>query len=345
MEEFVDASAIRLYDSTITGRRRTPARKERNMNEYGKKPIACVGTAIVDCVVMGFDAKSVSASGFSAASVELQAGGEALNQSVALRKLGMTPRPVCFFGNDEAALILSSTLEKVQTDLSYVTRPKDGKTPVSIILVDGKGERKSVVTRTGTDFHPEEDLSWMDGCSAISLCSLFRPPFTDSKALLRILTEAKKRDLCVYADTKLPSGKPLKLVDFSEVLPLIDFIFPNEAEAAYYTGCEDPAEAAKVFLRYGVKNVVIKLGSKGCHFRSAEAAVRVKGIPVEAVDSTGAGDSFAAGFITMREEGHGILEALRFANACGAAAATTAGASEGLRDREQVQELLKLADF
>ena len=311
------------------------------MERENEKIIACVGSAIVDCVVKGFGPKTAPLDGYSAGEIELKAGGEALNQSVAFSKLGVRPRTVCYFGNDEASLILSQKLTAVQADLSCVFRSDEGQTPVSVIFVDKDGSRKSVTRRSYYNFHPEADCHWMDGCSAISLCSLFRVPFEDPKALFQLLSEAKRRGLRVYADTKLPFTDKFSLDDFSESLPLIDFIFPNEKEAAFLTGREDPLEAASVFLRYGVSNVIVKLGERGCLCRSGRARIRLAGIKVDAVDSTGAGDAFNAGFITMREEGHGILESLRFANACGALATTKVGASEGLESREQAEALLR----
>ena len=194
--------------------------------------------------------------------------------------------------------------------------------------------------RTAYRFHPEADMRWMEGCSAVSLCSLFRAPFDDPKGLLAVLHEAKGRGLTIYADTKLPYQEAFSLDDFGDCLPLIDYIFPNEKEAAFLSGREDPLEAADVFLRYGVHHVIVKLGERGCLYRSGQALLKLSALPVEAVDSTGAGDSFIAGFITMREEGAGILESLRFANACGAMAATKVGASEGIESREQVMKAL-----
>ncbi|MBR3403916.1 MAG: carbohydrate kinase family protein [Firmicutes bacterium] len=310
------------------------------MEQRSKKVIACAGTAIVDCLVKGYSSIPASKTNYGAERIELKAGGEAVNQSVALSKLGLLPRTVCFLGNDEASGILSGTLSAAGADLSYVSRPEGVQTPVSVIFVNKDGSRRSVTRRTAYRFHPEADMRWMEGCSAVSLCSLFRAPFDDPKGLLAVLHEAKGRGLTIYADTKLPYQEAFSLDDFGDCLPLIDYIFPNEKEAAFLSGREDPLEAADVFLRYGVHHVIVKLGERGCLYRSGQALLKLSALPVEAVDSTGAGDSFIAGFITMREEGAGILESLRFANACGAMAATKVGASEGIESREQVMKAL-----
>jgi sugar/nucleoside kinase (ribokinase family) len=93
---------------------------------------------------------------------------------------------------------------------------------------------------------------------------------------------------------------------------------------------------AEVFLAYGVRNVIIKLGSRGCYFRNAEEALSLPPLPVDAVDSTGAGDCFMAGFASEILRGSSHKEALRFANACGAICTTAVGAGAALKSREQV---------
>ncbi len=98
---------------------------------------------------------------------------------------------------------------------------------------------------------------------------------------------------------------------------------------------------ADVFLDYGVKNVIVKLGPKGCLFRNRSETLRLDACPVRAVDATGAGDCFLAGFAASLLAGEDNRSALRFANACGALCCTALGASAGLRDWEQVLELLR----
>ncbi|MBQ2669404.1 MAG: bifunctional hydroxymethylpyrimidine kinase/phosphomethylpyrimidine kinase, partial [Clostridia bacterium] len=145
----------------------------------------------------------------------------------------------------------------------------------------------------------------------------------------------------VIADTKLPNFRFLTLEDVRDSLPLIDYITPNEDEARYFTGKEDPEEMAEVLLEYGVRNVIVKLGSKGCFFRSGDKKIRLEAFPIDAVDATGAGDNFVAGFCSELLRGSEAEIALRFASACGAICTTAVGAGTALRNREQVMEFLK----
>jgi sugar/nucleoside kinase (ribokinase family) len=98
---------------------------------------------------------------------------------------------------------------------------------------------------------------------------------------------------------------------------------------------------ADVFLAAGVRSVIIKLGGRGCLFRSREETICLPAYDIDAVDAAGAGDNFLAGFVSEIVRGSGIREALAFANACGAVCTTAVGACTALRDREQVLALIR----
>lgn len=298
--------------------------------------IACVGPAIADVLIRGFDPES-----WSAGSAELVPGGDAVNQAVCLQKLGKDARIVCYTGDDAAGRMLTDHLERCGVDTSCMSHPEHAPTPITVILLDEHGQRKSLMNRAHRFcFHPEADLSWMDGAEAVVLASLFREPFLDPDAVKTIVSEAKRRGLPVYADTKLPNAGNPTLEDFKEVLPLLDGIFPNEAEAAHYTGASDPEAMADRFLTYGVGSVILKRGPDGCLYKSAGETIRLPGLSVNAVDTTGAGDSFAAGYIALRSECRSVKEALEFANAAGALCTTAYGAATALQDRDQVRAFL-----
>ena len=304
--------------------------------------IVCVGAAIVDCIIKGFNPNPISATGFFAGSSDLMPGGEALNEAVTLKKLGKNARIVCYTGRDGAADILLNELRRYEVDTSFVRQPDGAKTPVTVMFVDETGDRKSITTKAHHyHFHPERDMAFLEGAQAVSLCSLFRAPFNDPETVYTLVTEAFRRGIPVFADTKLPNANRLTLDDLQESLPFIDTIFPNEKEAAFYTGKTDPEEMADVFLSYGIKNVIIKLGDKGCLLKNAREILRLPALPVKAIDATGAGDNFAAAYICMRTEGASLPDALRFANACGALSATATGATTAIKSREQIEALLE----
>ena len=305
-----------------------------------KYDLICVGIALVDSIIRGFNPEAVSASGFVAESGTLNAGGEAVNAAVAAAKLGLHTGIFCALGNDPAGESVLDELRRNGVDTRPVIRT--GTTPVTTMFVREDGTRKSITNKAHRfNFHPERTPVFFTDARAILLGSLFRAPFDDPAGVFAMVNAAQAAGQLVFTDTKLPNFRKLTLADYREALPKIDWITPNEDEARFFTGKEDPEAMADVFLDAGVRNVVIKLGSRGCFLKNGETALRLPALPVRAVDATGAGDNFAAGFISEILRGASSEEALRFANACGAVCASAVGACAGLRSRAQVLEVLR----
>ena len=303
-----------------------------------KYDVICTGMALVDSIIRGFDPAPVSASGYVAESGSLNAGGEAVNEAVTAAKLGMKTGIFCALGADGAGEIVLNELRQNGVDTSLVM--KSEATPVTTMFVNADGTRKSVTNQAHRfNFHPEREPFLFTDARAVILGSLFRAPFDDPGIIHAVVSAAKAADELVVADTKLPNFRFLTLEDIRDSMPLIDYITPNEDEARYFSGKDEPEAMADVFLGFGVQNVIIKLGSKGCLLKNAKTMIRVPALPVHAVDATGAGDNLVAGFVTEILRGAGQGEALRFANACGALCTTAVGAGTALRSREQVLKM------
>lgn len=303
--------------------------------------LICAGMALVDSIIKGFDPTPVSASGYRADSCSLNAGGEAVNEAVAAAKLGVRTAIFCSLGEDTAGELVIGELVRAGVGTSGILRSEEHPTPVTTMFVKGDGTRRSITNFAHRyNFHPERYPDRFTGARALILGSLFRAPFDDPEIIFSVVSAAKASKLIVLADTKLPNFRFLKLADISDSLPLIDYITPNEDEAKYFSGKEDPEEMADVFLSFGVKNVIIKLGAKGCFFKNTAFSFRLPACGIRAVDATGAGDNFVAGFASEILRGASDEDALRFANACGAICATAVGACTALKSREQVLNFL-----
>lgn len=303
--------------------------------------LICIGTALVDSLIRGFDPNPISAAGYRAASGTLSVGGEAVNESMAAAKLGTKTAILCSLGQDDAGDMVAGVLARSGADTSLIIRSAENATPVTTMFVNDDGTRKSITNAAHRyNFHPEKYTERFTNARAVILGSLFRAPFDDPAIIHAVLNAAKESGELVFADTKLPNFRFLSLADIRESLPLIDYITPNEDEARYYTGKEEPEEMADVFLGLGVKNVIIKLGGKGCYFKNENTSLHLPPCSITAVDATGAGDNFVAGFASEILRGADPVTALHFANACGAICTTAVGAGTALKSREQVLVLL-----
>ena len=288
------------------------------MSAGERADVVCIGQAVVDCItrdirnIDGGTAEIVSsgASNLTAGSVGIRTGGDAMNQSAVLSSLGLKAELMCVLGNDLAGDIVFSEAVKRGVGVSAISRCDDIMTPVANIVVREDGSRYSVSSTAArlTGYTPKPGD--IPEARVLSLASIFRAPIDRPEVIRDILLEAKRRGMTVCADTKLPTFRRTSLNDLRDTLPLIDYIFPNEKEAAYYTGQQDLRSMAEVILGYGVKNVVIKAGEEGCLAANADGFFTVPAVPVKVLDTTGAGDNFVAGFIS------GLLSGRTFHECC-----------------------------
>ena len=133
----------------------------------------------------------------------------------------------------------------------------------------------------------------------------------------------------------------LSLESRAELLSLLDFIFPNYEEAKKITKQSTLDDISKAFLKYGVRNVVIKTGKNGCYIQNATEKLEVPAYKnAKLLDTTGAGDNFAAGFIYGLYMDLPIRECAAYANAAAAVSIQYVGAG-GLKNLEEVENMMK----
>ncbi|MEU6414025.1 ribokinase [Microbispora sp. NPDC046933] len=127
----------------------------------------------------------------------------------------------------------------------------------------------------------------------------------------------------------------------AELLEAVDLIVPNEHEAAALTGRDDPRDALEALLDL-VPEAVVTLGARGALYGSRDGTrLREPAVPVRAVDTTAAGDTFAGALAVARTEGADPARALRFASAAAALSVQREGASTSMPHRHEIDRLLE----
>ncbi len=259
--------------------------------------IICIGQAVVDCITRGAEADPLGLGKTRADSITLNLGGDAVNESFALASKGRSVRLVCAVGDDIAGHFVVNEASRRGVATDGISVIPDLVTPVANMFVKKDGSRSSVSSTAAMlpGYRPDPHL--LEGAAVVSFASLFRAPLDQPEILADLIRAAHHSGAMICADTKLPTFRKLTLEDLQNVLPLIDYIFPNEEEAAYYTGENDLHSMAAAFHRRGVRHVVIKRGAEGCFASDGSDVFALPARQVPVVDTTGAGDSFAAGFI------------------------------------------------
>jgi ribokinase len=156
--------------------------------------------------------------------------------------------------------------------------------------------------------------------------------------LYKVIEIAHKARVTVVLNPA-PAGK---LPD--EVMAMVDIVTPNETEAKILTGVEvknaaDAKKAAAVFFKKGVKQVVITMGKLGAYANDGKKDEIVPCIPVNTIDTTGAGDAFNGAFVTALAEGKDLFAALRFGNTGGSLSTIKIGTAPSMPLRKEVDVL------
>ena len=152
---------------------------------------------------------------------------------------------------------------------------------------------------------------------------------------------AKAAGMTITADMIKPRlGETLD--DIREALSYVDYFFPNFDEACLMTGETEESKVADKLFECGVKNVIMKIGKRGCYIRNAAGAMIVPACKgVTAIDTIGAGDNFASGFISALLQGKDIRDCGIYANCTAAISVQYVGATTGVRNKEMVEEMLE----
>ncbi len=256
-------------------------------------------------------------------------GGCASNTAVVLAALGVPTAVVACVGADQAAALARRTWRTFGVDPRFV-HPVAAPTAVSVGLVDRQHQPRFIHT-PGANAHltPQRlrpQAYAAAGARWLHLAGYFVLPGLLTPALAPVLAQARAAGLRVSLDvvTSPAMDDPTPLWP---LLPLLEVFFCNAHEGYRLTGHRDPEAIAEALRARGARRGVIKLGAAGAYGWAPDFQGRVPAPEVRpVVDTTGAGDAFAAGFIAAQIQGLSFAEALRRGNAAGARAVTALGA-------------------
>jgi ribokinase len=267
-------------------------------------------------------------------------GGKGANQAVAAARLGSEVSLIGRVGNDDFAEMAIKMLagHGVSTDL--ILHDNRFKTGLALIEVDAQGENAIMVV-AGANLHLNRD-DVARGSAAIGnakvLLTQFETPPDICFAASRL---ARQSGAIVIQDPAPAPYQGLNRESFSQ----IDILTPNAREAEALVGLcsetpEDAKRAAHKLRDLGVVTAIVKLGRRGAYASGPEIELFVPPFNVMTIDSVGAGDCFNAGLAHALEEGQSLIQAVRFAAACGALATTTFGAASAAPRKADVEALL-----
>lgn len=295
-----------------------------------KEKILIIGASIVDVLAAPAERDVFDSGSYPVDEIRMSFGGDALNEATVLAALGKQVQLETIIGDDMAGSLILEHCRKSQIVLGKNYLKPGMQTGVNVVLVQKNGERNFLTNKNGSLRKLRlEDISrpFPENVGILCFASIFVFPEIGSEELAELFRMAKEQEILVCADmTKRKKNETVS--DFAEALSYVDYLMPNEEEALLLTGKRTVEEAAEELLATGVGHVVVKCGKRGCYL--CTKTVRKYILPetiVESVDTTGAGDSFAAGFLYGLSEDWDLERCVGFANQCGARAVGKVGAT------------------
>jgi sugar/nucleoside kinase (ribokinase family) len=254
---------------------------------------------------------------------EFAIGGSGAIVAAGAARLGLRVALIALVGADALGSIQLAALRDRGVDLGGVVVSAAASTGLSVIL--SRGEDRAILTKLGAigELRAESvDLDLLRGARHVHLSSYFLQVGLHD-GLAALLRGAREAGAAISLDT---NWDPTGGWDggLGSLLPLVDCLLPNGEEARWIAGERSLAAAADE-LASRVSTVAIKLGADGGMARSGPESVDRPAPPTEVVDTTGAGDSFDAGFIAARLRGLDLARCLELAVACGSLSARVRG--------------------
>jgi sugar/nucleoside kinase (ribokinase family) len=240
-------------------------------------------------------------------------GGSSAITAVAAARLGLNVAFACCVGDDWLG---RSLVEEVASQgVDVVPRRAEG-TPTAVTVVLTRGVDRAIFTSDSTlrllscDDVPQDLVR---DCRHVHVGAYFLQPGLWA-GLPGLLRSAREAGATTSVD---PNWDPSeRWTGLAETLPLVTTFLPNAAEARLITGLDDPAAAARK-LAQTCEIVAVKAGQAGGLACRGETVERAASLPIQAEDSTGAGDNFDAGFLAGQLTGLDLRESLALAIACG----------------------------
>lgn len=304
--------------------------------------ILCVGQLVTDILVKPVNSVDYNVDTKRVEQILVKNGGDALNTAIDLAKLGNKIGFVGKVGDDSFGDFLLKTIRSYDIDLQGLKIVKDASTSSVIVLINEKGERTFLYHGGTNDTFQFEDIntSLIDGCKIVHVGGTYLLPQFDGDGAAKLFHLAQCKNKLTSMDvTSDTTGRWLSVI--KSCLRYLNFFMPSYKEAKSITGKEKPEEIADFLQNEGVETVIVKLGKEGCFVKGKDKGFYFPAYDVRVVDTTGAGDSFVAGFLTGLLQKWDLEKCTQFASAVSAHCIQQLGATTGIPSFNEIIKFIE----
>ncbi|RAS75751.1 ribokinase [Priestia endophytica] len=261
-------------------------------------------------------------------SFETVPGGKGANQAVAAARLGANVKMIGYVGDDHYGEEILANFKENYVNITNV-KPVTGVRSGTAHIVLAEGDNSIVVVKGANDYiTPEYVKSVIDEIKKATIVLIQQEIPEETVEYVSEICEEYNIPLLLNPAPARPLSQ--------DVINRATYITPNEHEATVLFNNLSTDEALKKYPN----KVFITEGKQGARYYDGEKEILVPSYTVEAVDTTGAGDTFNAALAVALGEGKSIEESLKFANRAASLSVTKFGAQGGMPTREEVEEAL-----
>lgn len=303
-----------------------------------KFDVLAIGELNADLILTGMKSMPVVGREIIAEGFNVVMGSSTAICACGMARLGLKTGFVGKTGRDSFGETARKSLEDYGIALDHLITDDTIKTGVTVSLSTEKD--RALVTYLGSiDSLTLEDIDFhlLDQTRHIHIGSFFlqsklRP------GIAKLFGEARKRGVTTSLDAGWDDTGNWDYGIF-EVLGVTDIFFPNETEALNISKKGNTEEALGMLSRH-CGTIVVKCGPRGAMAKRGDTLVQKGTYDLKPVDTTGAGDSFNAGFLYAFLNGMGLEECMNYGNACGSISVTRIGGAAACATLEEVKKLI-----
>lgn len=301
----------------------------------------CLGILVAD--VIGRPIDSVPSSGTLALvdAITPHIGGCAANTGIGLQTLGVPTVVAGKVGRDGFGEFVQTQLEKSGAQ-ARVSIDDSVPTSATMVLVQSDAERTFLhctganATLELSDF----DLNLLEAGDLLHIAGHGLMPRFDGAQCAQLLQLAQQKGVKTSLDTA-GAPNPKWCDELRQCLPYLDYFVPSLHEVQHlFPEARTPESLTAQLLEAGVGVVALKMGERGSYVSDGQQSHFVAPFKVDAVDATGAGDAFAAGFLCGILQGYDLQASARLGNAVGALVVTQVGTIAGYQSLQATLEFI-----
>ena len=318
----------------------------------GQYNVTALGEVLID-----FTPSHISENGNP--TFERNPGGAPANVLAGLSNYGMRTAFIGKVGNDMFGKYLKDVLEQYRISTEGLLTAKDENTTLAFVQLAENGERSfSFYRNPGADlmlYKSEINRKLIDEADIFHFGSVSMTGNPAREATLGAAQYAKEKGKLISYDPNLrlllweSEEKARRFI--MEGMVFCDILKISEEELEFLVGESDYSKGSELLIRsFNIPVVLVTAGDKGCFYKTPEFEGFVKSFKVSAIDTTGAGDAFVAGFLykfinmkmrlsDIKEED--LISSVVFGNASGALATTKKGAIPAMPGLEEVNKLIE----